>query len=143
MTDAQSRMLDLGAKLASKAAAGGTLSRSEQMVADLLWIDTQVSPNGFDGWLFNTSSERLAATLEALERIGCHAVLDIVRAALRLAGIDPLSMSDGEREEQMDSLSEDERKRLFKLDSAFYESVQDCMATCEAFVASHRSDFTV
>jgi hypothetical protein len=143
MDDAQSRMLDLNVKLATKRAAGRTLSRSEHMIVDIMWIDVQVGMNGFDGWLFNTTSARMASTLEALERIGCTAVLKTVRDALRLAGVDSSVTSDAERQARIDALTDADRARLSELDGAFYRGEEDCMAACEAYVESHASDFTV
>jgi hypothetical protein len=142
MDDAHSRMLDLAVELATKKGAGGLLSRSEQMIADVMWVETQVSTNGFDGWLFNTTSARMMATLHALEQIGCTAVLGIVRHALRLSGVDPSVNSDAERRKRIDALTDADRARLSDLDAAFYDAEADCMAACEAYVTSHPLDFT-
>ena len=113
------------------------------MVADILWVDTQVSPNGFDGWLYYTSSERIAATLHALEHLGCLPVLELVREALAIIGVDPFRMPDEQREAQLDSLVDEARDRLSEVDDRFHEAVEDCMATCQAFVESHKQEFAV
>jgi hypothetical protein len=139
--DAHSEMLDLAVKLAEEADGGRTLTPSEQIFMDVLWIDTQVSPNGFDGWLYNTSSERIADTLEALEHVGCPRVLEIVQEALAVAGVDPDKMSDKKREARMESLSEEDRERLSEVDAKFYDAVEDCMTACREFVAANQQEF--
>jgi len=143
VSDAHGEMLALAVKLATKAGAGKTLTASQQMVADILWVDTQVSPNGFDGWLYYTSSERIAATLHALEHLGCLPVLELVREALAIIGVDPFRMPDEQREAQLDSLVDEARDRLSEVDDRFHEAVEDCMATCQAFVESHKQEFAV
>ena len=141
MTDPNTAMLDLSVELAKKEAAGRELSAAERTISDVLWLDAMVSPNGFDGWLYETPSERMKSTLAALIEVGCPGVLDIVRRALELAGIDPESMSDEEREGVSESLTEKDRERLFELDEEFYEAVDACMEACSAFVQARETEF--
>jgi hypothetical protein len=71
MADDHSDMLDLAVRLAEREAAGQALSPPERAISDIMWIGTQVSPNGFDGWLAYTSCERVRRTLQALVQVGC------------------------------------------------------------------------
>jgi hypothetical protein len=89
MTDAHSEMLDLAVRLAEREAAGQPLSPAQRCVADVMWLGTQVSPNGFEGWLAYTSCERMRRTLAALAELGCTAVADAVGRALALTDVDP------------------------------------------------------
>ena len=43
-------------------------------------------------------------------------------------------MSDAQREAQLDTLSETDRRRLGELDNQFYDGVEECMEYCRAFV---------
>jgi hypothetical protein len=134
-------MLDVAVELATKEAAGQRLSLAERAVSDIMWVDTQVSANGFDGWLYNTPNERITRTLEALDRLGCSRVADIARRALAAAGVDSQSMSDDAREERLDSLSDEDRDRLSEVDGEFYDAVEECMEICRAFVDAHKAGF--
>ena len=95
--DAYSAMLALSTQLAAKEAAGQRLSTDERIIADIVWIDVQVAPNGFDGWLCYTSNEAIQRTLDALDTVGCSRVAVLVKNALAVAGIDPANMSDDAR----------------------------------------------
>lgn len=141
MGDPHSEMINLVAKLTIKTATGQRLPSVEQTLADIMWIDIMVSPNGFDGWLYDTSCERMRSTLEALNRVGCTCVADIVSRALKVAGVRPESMSDEDRQGVLDSLSDDHRDRLSDLDGEFYEAAEECMAACSAFVRAHDAEF--
>lgn len=58
-------LLELSVQLAKKEAAGHELSAAERTISDIMRVDAMVSPNGFDGWLHDTSSERIKSTLTA------------------------------------------------------------------------------
>jgi hypothetical protein len=133
MGDARGKMLDIAISLATQAAAGVELSPAERALSNIAWIDTQVAPNGFDGWLSHTSCERMIATMKALGEVGCNRVLTLVEQALTVARIDPSSMKDPEREDQVDSLSDRDRDLLFALDSQFYDAADECMERCMEF----------
>jgi hypothetical protein len=139
--DPHSEMLDLGIQLSEALAAGQSLNQSQRMIADILWIDTMVSPNGLDGWLYETSSERLAATRKALAAVGCSAVAVLVDRALSLAQVMPEAMSDDERQTVLDALPDDVRDQLSELDDELYDATAECMAICRAFVRQHAADF--
>jgi hypothetical protein len=134
MGDAHDAMLCLSIELAAKEAAGQRLSAHEQIITDITWIDIQIAPNGFSGWLYYTSNERIKRTLAALDRIGCPRVAELVKKALVVAAIDPLKRSNSDREARLDSLSEAGRRRLLELDHEFYDAVADCMERLHSFV---------
>jgi|SRR5262245_9245753 len=144
MTDAHSAMLDLAIELATKEATGQHLSAREQLVADVTWLDVQIAPNGFLGWLSYTSNAGMLRTLAALDTIGCSRVLALVDKALRITAIDPAAISDADREARLDSVSEENARRLFRLDNDFYDAVEECMERLQSFVraaeaGSHRA----
>jgi Domain of unknown function (DUF4375) len=134
MANAHGAMLDLAIELTTKEAAGQGLLVHEQVIVDITWIDTQVAPNGFLGWLSYTSGKRMLRTLAALRTIACYPVLALVERALLVAAIDPATMSDADREARLDSLSEADARRLYALDDAFYDAVEDCMQRLQDFV---------
>jgi hypothetical protein len=132
--DAHSAMLHLATQLEEKEAAGQQLSADEQVIANIVWIDVQVAPNGFDGWLYCTSNERMRQTLDALATVGCARVAMLVKAAMAIGEVDPAKMSDAQREAQLDTLSETARRRLGELDNEFYDAVEECMGCCRTFL---------
>jgi len=134
MANAHGAMLDLAIELATKKAAGQRLSVHEQVFVDITWIDTQVAPNGFLGWLSYTSGKRMLRTLAALRTIACYPVLALVERALLVAAIDPTTMCDADREARLDLLSEADARHLYALDDAFYDAVEDCMQRLQDFV---------
>lgn len=134
MGEALSAMLDLAIELLTKEATGQQLSPHERIIADITWLDTQIAPNGFQGWLCYTSCERMLRTLTALDTIGCCQVRVLVEKALLIAAIDPTTMSDEDREARLELLSEADARRLFALDNDFYDAVEDCMERLRGFV---------
>ena len=134
MTDAHGAMLDLAIELAKKQATGQRLSAHEQLVADVTWLDVQIAPNGFLGWLSYTSNARMLRTLAALDSIGCSRVLALVDKALLIAAIDPATISDRDREARLDLVSAENARRLFRLDNDFYDAVEECIDRLQAFV---------
>jgi hypothetical protein len=134
MDNAHGAMLDLAIELASKEAAGQRLSAHEQVIADITWIDIQVAPNGFLGWLSYTSAKRMLRTLAALRTIACYPELALVERALLIAAIDPATMSDADREARLELLTEADARHLYAVDDAFYDAVEDCMQRLQDFV---------
>jgi hypothetical protein len=144
MKDAHSAMLDLAIELTTKEATGQRLSAHEQVIVDVTWLDIQIAPSGFEGWLSYTSRKRMLRTLAVLHTIGCSHVLALVERALLIAAIDPATMSDEDREARLELLSEADARRLFALDNDFYDAVEDCMERLQGFVravetGSHRT----
>ena len=137
VSDAHSEMLDLAVRLAERAASGQSLSGAERAISDVMWIGTQVSPNGFDGWLAYTSCERMRDTLNALVEIGCTEVADLVGEALRIAGVDPERIGDEERERLVHVLREENRERLQAVDARFYDVYESSMELCHQYAREH------
>ena len=102
-----------------------------------MWIGTQVSPNGFDGWLAYTTCERMRATLEALAEIGALEVAESVKDALAVAGVDPRTMTDGERKRRVDALTEGDRERLEAVDRKFHDAYEPAMVLCRRYALEH------
>jgi hypothetical protein len=140
MSDAYSEMLEVAVRLAERQAAGRPLSSAQQAVSDIMWIGTQVFPNGFDGWLRHTACERMCRTLTALDEIGCMEVAQVVRGALAVSGIDPERMSDADRERRVDTLRDEDRKSLESAERRFYAVYEPSMNFCRSFVSTHLVD---
>jgi len=138
MTDSQTAVLDLAFRLEQKLAGGRTLTPEERIVVDLAWVDTMVSPDGFEGWLSATSCARVVSTLTALDRVGASDVKTLVREAVATVGIDPAATSDEQREQLVDGMTDAAREALNRLDDDFIDIVDAYMGRCWAFVESHR-----
>jgi Domain of unknown function (DUF4375) len=143
MEDAYSAMCELSVLLAMKAATRAQLSPPEQVISDIMWLDTQVCANGFDGWLYNTSSERIVGTVDGLSIVGCPRIGEIVAGAFAVVRLDPRVVRDSARETLLDSLSDEQRERLSEFDSQYYDAAEGSMTTCRAFVVSRRAEFCV
>lgn len=137
MSDAHSEMLDLAVTLAERQAAGHPLSPAERAVSDIMWIGTQVSPNGFDGWLMYTSCERMRGTLKGLAELGCTQVAEVVEMALKVAGVRPDSMRDDERESRVKAMTEEDRGRLEAIDGKFHQVYEPSMELCRYYARRH------
>jgi len=136
-SDAHGEMLDLAVRLAQREASGPPLSAAERVVSDIMWMGTQVFPNGFDGWLAYTSCARMSGTLSGLDEVGCSELAEIVREALNVAGVDPERLPDHERERQLDALTDDDRGLLEEVDAKFYDSFEPSMVVCRRYAMSH------
>jgi hypothetical protein len=141
--DAYRAMCELSILLATKAATQAGLSPPERAINDIMWLDIQVNANGFDGWLYNTSSERIVRTFDALSSVGSSRVAEIVIGALVVVRLDPRCTSDRAREALLNSLSDEQRERLSKLDSDYYDAAEGSMAKCREFVVLRRAEFCV
>jgi hypothetical protein len=141
--DAQSAMCELSVLLATKTATQAKLSPPELAINDIMWLDIPVNANGFDGWLYNTPSERIVRAVEALSVVGCSRIAEIVSGALAVVRLDPRVTRDSAGEALLDSLSDEQRQRLSKLDSEYCDAAEGCMATCKKFVLSRRAEFCV
>lgn len=115
---------------------------AEQIVADITWLDTQVSMNGFYGWFLNTTSKRIYDTLNSLDVAGCAAMGQITRTALAVIRIEPPA-TDRLREKRLNALSEKDLERLMEIDAEFYGAVSHCIEQCRAFVRYHKDEITV
>jgi len=143
ISDAQTAMCELSVSLAKKAARQQTLSPPEQAINDIMWLDTQICLNGFDGWLYYTKSERIVRTVDALSTVGCSRVADTVASTLSFVRFDPRVATDRAREALLDSLSDELRQGLSRFDSEYYDAAEDCMVAYRDFVVSHQSEFCV
>jgi hypothetical protein len=131
--DAHSEMLQLAVQLAEREASGQPLSVAQRVIADIMWIGTQVSPNGFYEWLACTSCERISSTLEALAEVGCLEVAEAVKAALAIADLNPQAVTEAEREPLLDALTDDIRGRLERVDWRFHEVYEASMVLCRHY----------
>ncbi len=134
-------MCELSILVATKASKGVGLSPVEQVIDDIMWVDIQVNANGFDGWLYNNTSARMARTVDALFLAGCSTVAGIVARALSVVGLDPWTTSDSVREALLNSLKDNHRGRLSSSDGEYYDAAEGCMEACRQFVVSHRVQF--
>jgi len=143
MEDAYSAMGELSVLLATKASTRAELSPPEQVISDIMWLDTQVCLNGFDGWLYYTTSERIVRTVDALSIVGCSRLGEIVASALAIVRLDPRIARDSARETLLDSLPDEQRERLSKFYSQYYDAAEGSMTKCLEFVVSRRAEFCV
>lgn len=92
----------------------------QEVVALVDILEMEVNNGGFDQFFFNSSGDRTADTIEALEAIGAQHTASIVKsAASRFPGGMP-SVDRNERQEQLEKLSPD--ANAFEVeDAAFYE----------------------
>ena len=137
-------MCELSVMIAQKSTvSSASLSPCEQVIRDIMWIDTEVSANGFDGWLYSTQSDRIVSTVDALSRVGCTEVAGITTEAISVIGFDPSVTSDSAKEALLDLLSEEQADHLSELSDEYCDAVEGCMETCKAFVAANRASFSL
>jgi hypothetical protein len=98
-----------------------TLSPKEQVFL-LVWsLEAEVNNGGFHQFFFNSAGDRFAETAEALRTIGAVQMAEIVDLANNVLGTQSLSPNRLLRQEQLESLTEDQKDFLSELDTRFYE----------------------
>jgi hypothetical protein len=106
---------------------------SKQEIVDLVEIlEMEVNNGGFDQFFFNSSGDKTADTIDALEAIGAQYTAKIVRsAASKFPGGMP-SVNREERQEQLEVVSPD-AEAFETEDAAFYEYKDDLASLVEAY----------
>jgi hypothetical protein len=121
----------LGAGCQPNGQEGAKLTKEEvvELVGEL---ESEVNNGGFDQFFFNSSGDKAADTIVALEQIGAKHTADIFRQAVsKFPGGMP-STNRFERQEQLEILSPD-GDAFEAEDSAFYEYKDDIAALVAAF----------
>ncbi len=139
MPDSYSGMLEVACLLEEKA-ANGVLTREEEIVRAVTWIDCQVCNGGWDQWMFNTPASSLHRTVAACREVGCGNVADMAERSLEIAGIQPED-DDDIKTEKLSVLSDASQDALSALSDRFYLFEEDYMGMCKAYILTHREHF--
>ncbi len=113
------------------------LRAAEKIFASIWALEDEVNNGGFHQYFFNSSGDTAFFVVEALEKIGATRAARIVRAANAVfpGGIPPSDQSA--RQCLLDSLDDDQRARLERLDDEFYAYPDDLTALLFAFVETN------
>lgn len=93
---------------------------AQKYVHAMMWYSCEVYNGGHDQFFFNSTGIVWKNALKGFETIGFDEAADILRCAAEIMGGSP-SLDRSTRQEQLDSLNDDECEALDALDSRFYD----------------------
>lgn len=112
---------------------GLSLLAPKEQVFLLVWsLEAEVNNGGFHQFFFNSTGDRFAETAEALRTIGAVQMAAIVDRANNVLGTQALSTDRLRRQEQLESLTEEQKDFLSGLDTRFYrypENLSELLAS--------------
>jgi len=111
-------------------------TRSESIVADVMWLAGQVANGGFDQYFFNSGVWSARSALRALHEVGAEDVARLFQKA-----IDLVSLPDPVPEAYDYDPPESVTKALNDLDHEFYGIEEGFYARVAQFALDHADDF--
>ena len=96
----------------------------QKYIHAMVWYQAEVDNGGHDQFFFNSTGIVWKNALDGFRKIGFDAAAEILQEAAALLGGNP-SFDRKERQEQLDSLNDDDRERLGDLDDRFYDITYD------------------
>ena len=96
-------------------------------------LEAEVNNGGFDQFFFNSTGDRTAETVVALEAIGANAVAEIARAAIAKFPQGDVPADRDARQELLEQVSPD-GEAFAREDEAFYAYPDDLARLVDAYV---------
>lgn len=119
-----------------------SLTPGEQSAFALRWFYVEVNNGGFDQFFFNDAGKLAGDALRGLEFLGASATADILRRAMSIFPGSVVPADQKVRREFMcDSLTDDQKELLEKLDTEFNESEEPVSALLTAYIDKHPEEF--
>lgn len=114
-------------------------TKSQRYVLAMVWYQSEVDNGGHDQFFFNSTGIVWKDALDGFRKIGFDSAAEILREAVSLLGGSP-SFDRKERQEQLDSLSDDKLELLGDLDDRFY-GITDFDDIILRFITENKEDF--
>lgn len=105
----------------------------------MIWYQSEVDNGGHDQFFFNSTGIVWKNALDGFKKIGFNSAAEILQEAVSLLGGSP-AYDRTERQEQLDSLSDDELELLGDLDDRFYD-IDDFDDVILRFITENKEDF--
>lgn len=121
--------------IAREAKSGfAALSRRDQILFLIWWLQADVNNGGFDQYYFNSGSNRAKQAPEALRAIGANGMARIVEAANAVFGADGPPADRNERQVALAALSDNEP--WAKLDEQFWKYPDDIFELLKRYIGA-------
>jgi hypothetical protein len=118
-----------------------SLNASQVAVMTIWELEGEVNNGGFDQYFFNSAGSQARQAVSSLELIGAGKAADIVKRAVALFGQAGPSENRGLRQDQLEKLSDADRKKLAELDSEFFDYPDPISDLLAKYCRAHRADF--
>ena len=105
----------------------------------MVWYKAEIDNGGHDQFFFNSTGIVWKNALDGFRKIGFDSAAEILQEAVSLLGGSP-AYDRKERQEQLDSLSDDECELLGDLDDRFYD-ISDFDDVILRFITENKEDF--
>lgn len=105
----------------------------------MVWYGCEVNNGGHEQFFYNSTGIVWKDALDGFKRIGLDSAAEILREAVSLLGGSP-SFDRKERQEQLDSLSDEKLELLGDLDERFY-GIDDFDDVILRFINENKEDF--
>lgn len=105
----------------------------------MIWYQSEVDNGGHDQFFFNSTGIVWKNALDGFRKIGFNATAEILQEAVTLLGGSP-SFDRKERQEQLDSLSDEKLELLGDLDDRFY-SIDNFDDVILRFITENKEEF--
>jgi hypothetical protein len=122
----------------------GRLGRSRLSTKErtfiLVWaLEAEVNNGGFHQFFSNSSGDHSLETARALRMIGANSMASLVDQANVLLGAQGPSTNRNERQEQLESLTEEQQERLSELDTSFYKYPDNLSELLAAYMRANEA----
>lgn len=114
----------LSVYIAKKAKYGNQMDKLNEVEKTYYLIDTfrfEILQGGFEQFFYNKSGDYTYETVEALNALKATETVSLLNKAIELYPNLPISKERSIRMEQLDQLSESNKKEFYKLEQQFYE----------------------
>jgi hypothetical protein len=119
-----------------------SLTPSERSAFALRWLYVEVNNGGFDQFFYNDAGKLAGDALRGLESLGAQGMADILRRAMSIFPGGVVPADQNERQDFMcDSLTDDQKELLEKLDAEFYKSSEPVSDLLTAYIEKHPEEF--
>lgn len=114
-------------------------TENQKYLHAMIWYQAEVDNGGHDQFFFNSTGIVWKNALDGFRKIGFDAAAEILQEAVSLFGGSP-AYDRKERQEQLDSLNDDDCERLGDLDDRFYD-IADFDDFILRFINENKEDF--
>ncbi len=114
---------------------------AERIVWCVSALEAEVNNGGFSLYFMNSAGDLAMETVDALDRIGAHKTMALVKEAMAVFPSPGPAASRTSREAQLDALPPTAQDTWNRLDQEFFAYPDDLPSLMRSFVNAHAADF--